>query len=83
MKFNYHLIILILKYFTNKHNKMTEIFPFVSVKTCGCEFKILSRVEGKMSRVEGKMSRVESKMSRVEGKMSRVEGKMSRVQFFA
>ena len=33
------------------------------------EFKILSRVEGKMSRVESKMSRV--------------EGKMSRVQFFA
>ena len=30
------------------------------------EFKILSRVEGKMSRVESKMSRVEGKMSRFD-----------------
>ena len=36
-KFNYHLIIFILKSFTNKHNKMTLIFPFVSVKTCACQ----------------------------------------------
>ena len=35
-KFNYHLIIFILKSFTNKHNKMTVIFPFVSVKTYAC-----------------------------------------------
>ena len=29
-KFNYHLIIFILKSLANKQNKMTEIFPFVS-----------------------------------------------------
>ena len=38
-KFNYHLIIFILKSFTNKHNEMTKIFPFVSVETCPCLFE--------------------------------------------
>ena len=53
------------------NNKVSNVCQLVQnfLVCAGEEFKILSRVEGKMSRVESKMSRV--------------EGKMSRVQFFA
>ena len=59
---------------------MTEIFPFVSVKTCGCEFKILSRVEGRGSRVKCRGSRVKCRGSRVKCRGSRVKCRGSRVK---